>query len=454
VIPRPLSTIAREVDGRLEGNDAEVTHVVTDSRVAGAGALFVALKGERHDGARFVPEALRAGAAGAVVSTGDDAAGTGPLIVVDSTAEALLRLASSERDRIRRCVGVAGANGKTSTKDMAAAVLSRRLRTHASPASFNNEIGLPMTLLGASPDTDVVVAELGARRKGDVTMLCEIARPEVVVVTNVGVAHVEIFGSWDAIVEASAEPVDAVPADGWAVLNADDPVAAGYASRSAGRVMTFGVHASADVQATGVSIGRDGMATFTVEADGRRAPVALAVAGAHMVPNALAAAAVGLIHDVPLDVAAEALGGATVSRWRMETFTNGTGVRVINDAYNANPESMAAALKSARVMAEGGALIAVLGHMAELGPIADEEHERLGELAARLPVDRLVTVGDAARLIAVAAVREGVEPDDVAAHDDIASALDDVRAHAAAGDVVLVKGSRVVGLESLAEGLR
>ena len=463
MMPRLLSVVAREVDGRLDGSDAEVTHVVTDSREAGPGALFVALHGERADGARFVPDALRAGAAGALVSAGapapapiglDRRQAPGATVIVASAGEALLRLGAVEREHIPTCVGVTGANGKTSTKDMAAAVVSRRHRTHASPGSFNNEIGLPMTLLGAPPGTEVVVAELGARRKGDVAMLCEIARPEIVAVTNVGVAHLEIFGSWDVIVEASAEPVDALSSDGWAVLNADDRVVAGFRSRSAGQVMTFGVHAGADVHAADISTGTDGAASFTVVAGDRRAPVTLSVAGEHMVPNALAAIAVGMILGVSLEDCAAAVGAAKVSRWRMQTFTNADGVRVINDAYNANPESMAAALKTARIMAGDRRLIAVLGHMAELGPIADEEHERLGELAARLPVDRLIAVGEAAKLIAVAGLREGVEPGEVAAYEDPAHALADVLEHALPGDVVLCKGSRVAGLETLAEALR
>lgn len=452
MMPRSLSAIALEIDGRLVGPDDEATHVVTDSREAGPGALFVALKGDRFDGVRFVSEASVAGAVGVIVPEG--VAAPGAAIVVASTGEALLRLGAAERQRIATCVGITGANGKTSTKDMTAAVLSRRHRTHASPGSFNNEIGLPMTMLGAPPGTEVVVAELGARRKGDVAMLCEIARPEIVVVTNVGVAHLEIFGSWDAIVEASAEPVDALGSDAWAVLNADDPVVAGYRSRGAGQVMTFGVHADADVRGHDVALGDDGAASFMLFVRGEGVPVSLSIAGEHMVPNALAAAAVGTILGVPLEACAGALGAAEISRWRMETFSTADGVRVINDAYNANPESMAAALKTARVIAHDRRLIAVLGAMAELGPIAAEEHERLGELAARLPVDRLIAVGDAARAIAVAGVREGVEPENVASYDDPDEALADVRRHARPGDVILFKGSRVAGLEMLAEALR
>jgi UDP-N-acetylmuramoyl-tripeptide--D-alanyl-D-alanine ligase len=218
--------------------------------------------------------------------------------------------------------------------------------------------------------------------------------------------------------------------------------------------VTFGVHADADVRAEGVEIGADGTASFTLVAGDRPVPVDLPIAGEHMVPNALAAVAVGQILGVPADVSAEALATTAVSRWRMETFTTPEGVRVINDAYNANPESMAAALKTARVMAAGDRLVAVLGHMAEIGPIAGDAHEQVGDLAARLPVDRLVTVGRDARPIAMSALREGVEPENVASYDDPGDALADVRAHARVGDVVLVKGSRVAGLESVAEALR
>jgi UDP-N-acetylmuramoyl-tripeptide--D-alanyl-D-alanine ligase len=453
VKPRLMSDVARAVDGLFLGNDVVVTTVCTDSRLATPGSLFVALPGEHTDGGLFVPEAFQLGAAGALVRDGLRV--DGPSVSVRSTNEALIRLATDERRRSgATVVGVTGANGKTSTKDMTAAVLARRFRTHASPESFNNEVGLPVTLLTAPADTEVVVAEMGARRKGDVTLLCEIARPDVVVVTNVGVAHLEVYGSWEAIVEASAEPIDALGPEGVGVLNADDQVVAGYAARSDGRVVTFGMSASADVRADGVWLDAEGFAAFDVAADGAQAHVALSVAGEHMVSNALASIAVGLTLGIELETAAAAVSTATVSHWRMETFTTGDGVRVVNDAYNANPESVAAALKAARWMARDARLIAVLGTMAELGPIADEEHERLGDLAARLRVDRVIAVGDWAEQIATASVREGVEPGNVAAYERPEDALEDVRAHARAGDVVLFKASRVAGLERLAEALR
>jgi UDP-N-acetylmuramoyl-tripeptide--D-alanyl-D-alanine ligase len=453
VIPRPLSEVASTVGGRLHGTDGTVTSVATDTRHLERGALFVALRGEHGDGHAFVRDAFARGAAGVLVERTEDG---GPTIEVAHTGRALLELGADERRRMPRAtvVGITGANGKTSTKDLTATVLGTRYRTHASPASFNNEIGLPMTLLGADARTEVVVAELGARRQGDVAALCEIALPQVVVVTNVGVAHLEIFGSWEAIVRAGSEPLESLGPDGTAILNADDPVVRGYEDATPARVVTFGIDGDADVRASGVTLDDDGRAAFSLDVGGDRERVELAVPGEHMVPNALAASACGIALGLSPAECAAALKGARVSAWRMETFTTEAGVVVLNDAYNANPESMAACLKTARWIARGRRLAALLGHMAELGPIAFEEHERLGELVVRVGVERLITVGEPARAIARAAVREGQLPEDVASYDDPLEAVADVRAWARAGDVVVIKGSRVVGLERAAEALR
>lgn len=448
-----MSDVARAVEGLHLGADAEVTSVATDSRDVAPGALFVALPGERTDGGRFVPEAFAGGAAGVLVR--DGLVVDGPAVFVRSPGEALMMLARDERNRMSApLVAVTGANGKTSTKDMTSAVLGAAFRTHASRESYNNEVGLPATILSAPPDAEVVVAEMGARHVGDVATLCGIARPDIAIVTNVGVAHMEMFGSWERIVEASAEPVEALGPDGTAVLNADDAVTATYAERCRGRVVTFGLSPGADVRAEDATLRSDGRAAFVLAHTAGRVRVTLRVPGEHMVSNALAAAAAGVILGVPLEACAAALAGARLSPWRMETFTTADGVRVVNDAYNANPESAAAALRAARWMAGEGRLIAVLGMMAELGPIAVREHERLGELAARIRVDRLIAVGDEARAIAIAGLREGVEPENVACYEDPGDALDDVRRSARSGDLVLFKGSRVAGLERLAEALR
>ena len=453
MIERPLSEIAAAVRGTLRGHDAAVSVVRTDSRAIGPDDLFVAIAGERVDGHDFVADAFDRGAVAAVVQRPEIA---GTVIEVPDTVRALLDLAADERTRMTgtRVVSITGSNGKTSAKDLAAAVVGTRLRTHASPASFNNEIGLPLTLLGAAPGVEIVVAEMGARREGDVRLLCDVARPDAVVVTNIGVAHMGVFGSWKQIVRAGAEPVEWLGADGTAIVNADDPVARSYADGSDANVITFGVDPGADVRAEDVELGPDARARFVLCSTDEREPVELAVPGEHMVSNALAAAAVGRWAGMTLAECAAALKGAGVARWRMETFTGPSGIVVVNDAYNANPESMAAALKAARWMAEGTRLAAVLGHMAELGPIAFEEHERLGELVVRIGVERLVTVGEEARAIARAAIREGQLPEGVATYDDPTGAVEDVRAWASPGDVVLVKGSRVAGLERVAEALR
>jgi UDP-N-acetylmuramoyl-tripeptide--D-alanyl-D-alanine ligase len=438
----------------VEGTDVVVSSVEVDSRRVHPGDLFVALEGERGDGHAHVADAFAAGAVAAVVRAGSPPA-PGPTVRVTDTNGVLLRLAAEERDAMKAVVvGITGANGKTSTKDLAAAILGTRLRTHASPASFNNEVGVPLTILGAPKGTEALVLEMGARRVGDVELLSRLARPAVVVVTNVGVAHMEIFGSWDAIVRSAAEPVVALDADGVAALNADDPVVRGLRRRTQARTVLFGTSGDADVRAQDVRLDDHGQASFALAVGGQSEPVTLGIPGEHMVSNALAAAAAATAVGLTPAECSAGLKGATVSAWRMETVTSDDGLVIVNDAYNANPESMAAGLKAARWMARGSRLVAVLGPMAELGPVALEEHERLGDLAARLRVDRLIAVGEDARPIAMAAIRQGSGPDDVVVVDTPEEAADAVRAWALAGDVVFVKGSRVAGLERVAEALR
>lgn len=453
MIPRPLSEVATAVGGTMCGGDVEITSVAIDSRHVTPGGLFVAIAGERVDGHDFVAEAIARGAAAALVH---QEVATERSILVTETGRALLDLGSDERRRMTGAtvLGITGANGKTSTKDLAAAVCGSRFRTHASPASYNNEVGLPMTLLSAEAGTEVVVCEMGARREGDVALLCEIARPDIVVVTNVGVAHMEIFGSWEAIVRAGAEPMGWLGDDGVAIVNADDPVARGYAGATRARVVTFGVDAGAQVRGVEVALDDAGRASFVLSVGTDRELVELAVPGEHMVSNALAAAACGLAVGMTAAECAVALKDARISPWRMETFETTSGLIVVNDAYNANPESMAAALKTARWIAKGARLVAVLGHMAELGPVTFDEHERLGELVVRIGVDRLITVGETARQVARAAIREGQLPEDVASFEDPAEVAADVHAWGRPGDVVLLKGSRVAGIERVAEALR
>jgi len=451
--PRTLSSLAGSTGGRVEGEDVTVTRAAADSREVGEGHLFVALPGDRADGHDFVGQAFERGAAAAMVAR--DGPWPGPALVVNDPRTALLELAANERSSLGcEVVGITGSTGKTSVKDLAAAVLGARFRVTASPRSFNTEVGVPLTILAADERTEVVVCEMGSRGKGHLRLLCEVARPGVGVVTNVGLAHMEMFGSTEAVADAKAELVESLPPEGTAVLNADDPVVGGFASRTRAGVLSFGTGAGADVRAEDLVLDRGGRASFTLRTPGGTERVELAVPGEHMAWNALAAAGCGVALGLSAGECAAALKDARVSAWRMETFQGRDGITVVNDAYNANPASMAAALKAARWIAGDGRCVAVLGEMAELGSIAGEEHDRVGELAARLGIDELVVVGPAARRIAVGAVREGVEPERVTVVDRIDEALTAVRSAAHPGDVVLVKGSRVAGLERVAEALR
>ena len=449
---RRLSDVAAAVGGRLAGSDAAVSSVAVDSRAAERGSLFVAMRGDRSDGHEFVADAVARGAAGAIVERAvEDVAS----VVVDDAARALLDLAADERGALAATVvGITGSTGKTCTKDLTAAVLGGRFAVRASPASFNNEVGVPLTILGADERTEALVCEMGSRGVGHIAMLCAVARPAVGIVTNVGVAHLELFGSRENIVRAKAELIESLPDDGVAVLNADDDNVRSYAERTRARVVTFGSGPDADVRALDVSLDDQALASFTLRVGGEREHVELSVPGEHMVTNALAAAACGTALGVTAAETASALKGARVSAWRMETFTTSEGVRIVNDAYNANPQSVAAALQTARILARQSRLVVVLGHMAELGPISQEEHLRAGELVARVEADRLITVGPQARDILAGAVREGLPLRDTGHHDSIEDAVEDLREHVRPGDVVLIKASRVAGLERMAESMR
>jgi UDP-N-acetylmuramoyl-tripeptide--D-alanyl-D-alanine ligase len=445
--------VAVAVGGRIIGSDPRITGVVTDSGDVRSGDLYVALPGDRVDGHDFVADAFHRGAAAALVAR--ETSHDGPVVVVGDTGRALMDLAADERARLRAAVlAITGSTGKTSVKDLTAAVLSPRYRVTASPRSFNTEVGVPLTLLAASEDTEVVVCEMGSRGRGHIALLTRVARPLVGVVTNVGPAHLEMFGSLRGVADAKAELVEALPEEGTAVLNADDPVVRDFAQRTAARTLLYGTSEDAEIRGEELSLDPEGRASFTLRTPHGSERVELAVPGEHMAWNALAACGAGVALELSAGECAAALKEARISPWRMEVFDTGDGVRVVNDAYNANPTSMAAALRAARWIAGQGRCIAVLGEMAELGAVSGEEHERVGELLARLGIDRLITVGVPARQISVGAVREGVEPERVTACDTAEEALAAVRSSTRPGDVVLVKASRRVGLERLAEALR
>jgi UDP-N-acetylmuramoyl-tripeptide--D-alanyl-D-alanine ligase len=426
--------------------------VVVDSGDTVAGSLFVAVPGARVDGHDFAAAAV---SRGAVLVLADRPLAGLPVVVVPNTVEALGRLAHGVLQRLSgvRVVGITGSSGKTGTKDLIAALLERLGETVAPPRSFNTEIGVPLTVLCATESTAYLVLEMGARGPGHIRELTAIARPDVSVVLNVGSAHLGEFGGRDAIAKAKAELVEALPENGLAVLNADDPIVRAMAERTTARVVTFGLDAAADVRAEGLSM-HAGRARFRLVAAGSSADVALTLVGAHHVSNALAAAAVAIDAGMTTAQAAEGLSAATArSPWRMEVTDRADGVTVINDAYNANPESVRAALDALMSVAGGRRTWAVLGDMRELGADSASQHESVGVFAATLGVTRVVAVGDDARPVVDGANADSGWTGHAQSVADPDEALALLRAQLAAGDVVLVKASRAAGLERLALAL-
>ncbi|RJK96823.1 UDP-N-acetylmuramoyl-tripeptide--D-alanyl-D-alanine ligase [Vallicoccus soli] len=459
MIPLTLAEVAAATGGAL--HDAPdpgarvLGPVVVDSRQVAPGALFVAVPGERADGHDFAAAAVAGGAAGVLATRPVGV----PAVVVDDAVAALGRLARAVLERLPDLlvVGVTGSSGKTSTKDLLAAVLEPLGETVAPEGSYNNELGVPLTVLRATPTTRHLVLEMGARGEGHVAQLCRTAPPRIGVVLNVGSAHVGEFGGREAIARAKGELVEALPPaeqGGVAVLNADDHLVVGMAPRTAARVVRTGLADTADVRALDAGLGEGGRARFVLAARGGTAPVQLRLVGEHHVGNALAAAAVALEAGATVQGTAEALSGAAPrSRWRMEVTEAPGGFTVVNDAYNANPESVRAALKALVGMAGGRRTWAVLGEMRELGAASAEEHDAVGRLAVRLDVSRLVVVGDGARPMHLGASLEGSWGEESVFVPDVAHAVALLREEVAPGDVVLVKASRAAGLERVAEAL-
>jgi UDP-N-acetylmuramoyl-tripeptide--D-alanyl-D-alanine ligase len=426
--------LAAAVGGRLVGDDLVVEGVTTDSRTAGAGRLFVPLAAAR-DGHDFIDAAL-AGGAVAYLTSREPRPGTTAIVVPDTLQAlgAIGRLARSRFPEPKRVIAVTGSVGKTTVKDLLAATLSTTFRTVASERSFNNEIGVPVTLANAPDDVEAAAIEMGARGSGHIADLCAVALPTIGVVTTVGHVHTEAFGTIDDVARGKGELVESLPSTGVAVLNADDDLVAAMAGRTSARVVAYGTHA--DVSARKVRLDDDLRPTFVLASPWGEIEVRLAVRGHHQVGNALAAAAGALAGDVPLPAVAEGLAAAVPSPWRMELHRTSAGALVLNDAYNANPISVAAALRSLAAI-DARRRVAVLGTMAELGDFADNEHRAIGALARELGID----------VIAVGESRYGAPT--VAGIDDAVDRL----GRLGAGDAVLVKGSRVAGLERLAERL-
>ncbi|WP_432249792.1 UDP-N-acetylmuramoyl-tripeptide--D-alanyl-D-alanine ligase [Streptomyces sanyensis] len=461
MIALSLAEIAEIVGGQthdIPDPAIQVTgSVVIDSRAVEPGGLFAAFRGEHADGHDFAAGAVDRGAVAVLAARPLGL----PAIVVDDVQGALGRLARAVVERLgTQVVALTGSAGKTSTKDLVAQVLGRKAPTVFTPGSLNNEIGLPLTALTATAETEHLVLEMGARGIGHIRYLTELTPPRIGLVLNVGTAHIGEFGGREQIARAKGELVESLPEKGVAVLNADDPLVRAMADRTRARVLLFGEAADAAVRAENVRLTKLGQPSFTLHTPTGCSTVTMRLYGEHHVSNALAAAAVAHELGMPVDEIALALSEAgTLSRWRMEVTERPDGVTIVNDAYNANPESMRAALRALAAMgeaarAEGGRTWAVLGTMAELGDAALAEHDAVGRLAVRLNVGRLVAVGGReASWLQLGAYNEGSWGEESVHVSDAQAAVDLLRAELRPGDVVLVKASRSVGLERVAAAL-
>ncbi|MFH0518656.1 UDP-N-acetylmuramoyl-tripeptide--D-alanyl-D-alanine ligase [Streptomyces sp. M41] len=449
-----LSDIASAVGGQVvDARHKAVTvtgPVVIDSRQARPGSLFVALPGTRSDGHEHAADALAAEAAAVLA----ERPVPGPAVVVPDTRAALAALAGSHRRRLTECavVGITGSAGKTTTKDLLAQILARRSPTVANRLSYNNEIGLPLTVLEASTATRYLVVEMGARARGEIAHLAALARPRVGVITNTGTAHLGPFGGRIGIRRAKAELLAALAADGAAVLNADDPATADMLRATrAGTVLTFGTR-HADLLVTDVELDDLARPAFRLTIGGHSEPVCLSLTGAHQVANAAAAAAAAIALGLPLPEIAHGLTAARrLTPSRMQITRLPGGGLVLNDAFNANPDAMEAALATLAAIADGSRrAIAVLGEMRELGAESPALHQRLGRTAAEAGTGLVIAVGgaDAAR-IAAGARRAGGK----AVHVPTVDAVLAVLGEPGPLDVILVKGSRATGVEQIARAL-
>jgi len=435
-----LAFIAAATGGRAVGN-TPVTRVVTDSRVARPGDLFVAIRGERFDGHAFSESAAQSGAS-VMVEAGRVPAGV-PGVEVPDTLAALATIAACRRDEITApVVAITGSSGKTTTKDLTAAAIGPG--THAAPHSYNNEVGVPITVLDTPDDAIAVVVEVGSRGIGHIAALARIVRPDVAVITNIGKAHLEMFGDLDTVLEAKWELIDTLGSSGVAVLPAADER---LTRRRDGALVTFAEEEDADVFVDEVVVDRYGRASFRMHHAGGTVALSMSLAGRHQPLNAAAAVAAAVAVGIDFEEAATRTAGATVSPWRMEVQRRpvaGGVVVVVNDAYNANPDSMAAAF--ATVAAMPGRHVAVLGKMHELGDAEADLHRQVGLAAVESGFEVIVIVGDDPGIAAGAgavAVTVG----------DVPAALAALEVILRAGDVVLVKASRAAGLEGVADGI-
>jgi UDP-N-acetylmuramoyl-tripeptide--D-alanyl-D-alanine ligase len=457
MIPLTLAEIAAVTDGSVLDADADIVvygDAFLDSRSVVSRGLFVAVPGERVDGHDYARQAIDAGAAAALSQRPVGV----PSVVVSDSVVALGRLAAHVRRQLTelQVIAITGSQGKTGTKDLLATILESVGPTVSPPASFNNEIGVPLTALRADRRTRYLVSEMGARGPGHIGYLCSLVSPTIGVELNVGLAHLGEFGSREGIAKAKAELVEALPSDGVAVLNLDDPLVAAMASHTSATVLGFGLGASASVRLGNVELDSDAKPSFDLMIGSDSARISLQLIGEHQAHNAAAAAAAAHAVQIPFAMIVSGLSSARArSQWRMSVTTSAAGFTVINDAYNANPDSVAAALRTLAGLdqAADGRTVAVLGEMRELGDASDAQHFEVGGLAASLGVDIILAVGQGARSIVDGARQRPGWTGDAEWVPDVAAAIRFLRGALRSSDVVLVKASRAAALERVAQAL-
>ena len=447
--PLSLAEIVEETAGALVGGEPEtaVTSVSTDTRTLLPGALFVALRGENHDGHNYVTAARNGGAAALLVEQALHA--DTPHVVVLDTLRAYGDLARYYRDTFPiPVVAVTGSVGKTTTKEMIAQVLSRSYTVHKSEANYNNEVGVPQTIFGLDEKHTALVLEMGMRGAGQIFRLAEIGGPTIGVVTNIGLSHIELLGSRESIADAKGELLEALHPQGGAVLPASDEFTPRLRRRFAGEILTCAVEGAGDVVADGLERQENGW-RFAVSSPWGRTEMFLPSPGRFNIQNALFAIAVGGRLGVPLDAIADALRAWTPPAMRMEVMTTPAGVTVLADAYNASPTSMIGALETLRDMPVSGRRIAVLGEMRELGKFTDEGHAQVGRMVTGVDLSLLVLIGPLTKALGDAARAAGLAEESLRTFDSTAAAADALQTLIAPGDAVLVKGSRALAMEQI-----
>ena len=443
--------IAEFASASVSGGNGNVSidKISTDSRTLKHGELFVALRGENFDGHKFVEAAVKTGAVGAIVDLGwkGKVPDNFTVICVEDTLQAYQTIAANYRKSLPlRVLAITGSNGKTSTKDFAAAVLGRRFRVTKTQGNFNNHVGLPRTMLEATSQDEVAVWEIGMNHPGEVAALAKIAAPDAALITNIGIAHIEFMGSREAIAAEKGALAEAIGPQGSIILNADDPFSKNIAARTHAKVIFAGTTAGT-IRAGEITQSAHG-SDFTILEGAHRCRAQLPVPGLHMVQNAMLAVAAGRLFGLSLEEAAAGLVAAPLAKARLQIRQIG-GVQFIDDSYNANPDSMKAALRTLVELDADGKRIAVLGEMRELGKESARGHREVGETAAELGVDQLIAIGDMGAAIAEAAQEAGLEK--TAAVGSISEAAEMLTEITAPGDLVLIKGSRTARTERVLE---